>query len=71
MSYTPVELRHVRVRRGLFGYKRSAVEQLLLEVADSFEDVWRERGELADEVAAEAGLAREEQAKNADAGRVA
>jgi cell division initiation protein len=50
MSYTPVELRHVRVGRGLFGYKRTAVEQLLLEVADSFEDVWRERGELADEV---------------------
>jgi cell division initiation protein len=50
MSYTPVELRHVRVGRGLFGYKRSAVEQLLLEVADSFEDVWRERGELADQV---------------------
>jgi cell division initiation protein len=38
------------MRRGLLGYKRSAVEQLLLEVADSFEDVWRERGELADQV---------------------
>jgi cell division initiation protein len=50
MSYTPVELRHVRVARGLFGYKRAAVEQLLLDVADSFEGVWRERGELADEV---------------------
>ena len=50
MSYTPVELRHVRLGRGLLGYKRSAVEQLLVEVADSFEDVWRERGELADEV---------------------
>jgi cell division initiation protein len=50
MSYTPVELRHVRLRRGLLGYKRSAVDQLLVEVADSFEDVWRERGELADEV---------------------
>lgn len=50
MPYTPVELRHVRIGRGLFGYKRGAVEQLLLEVADSFEDVWRERGELADEV---------------------
>jgi cell division initiation protein len=50
MSYTPVELRHVRVGRGLFGYKRAAVEQLLLDVADSFEDVWRERAELADEV---------------------
>lgn len=52
MSYTPVDLRHVRIGRGLFGYQRSAVEQLLLEVADSFEDVWRERGELGDQVEA-------------------
>jgi cell division initiation protein len=50
MSYTPVELRHIRLRRGLLGYNRAAVEQLLREVADSFEDVWRERGELSDEV---------------------
>jgi cell division initiation protein len=50
MSYTPVELRHVRVGRGVWGYRRGAVEQLLLEVADSFEEVWRERGELSDEV---------------------
>jgi cell division initiation protein len=50
MGYTPVELRHVRVSRGLFGYKRDAVEELLLDVADSFENVWRERGELADQV---------------------
>ncbi len=48
MPYTPVELRHVRISRGLLGYKRDVVEQLLLEVADSFEEVWRERGELAD-----------------------
>jgi cell division initiation protein len=52
MPYTPVELRHVRIGRGMFGYKRDAVEQLLLEVADSFEDVWRERGELDDRVEA-------------------
>lgn len=50
MSYTPVELRHVRIGRGLFGYDRRAVEQLLLGVADSFEEVWSERGELADEL---------------------
>jgi cell division initiation protein len=50
MSYTPVELRHVRIGRGLFGYRRSAVEELLNDVADSFENVWRERGELADQV---------------------
>jgi cell division septum initiation protein DivIVA len=49
MRYTPVELRHVRLRRSLLGgYKRSEAEILLSDVADSFEDVWRERGELAD-----------------------
>ena len=50
MSYTPVELRHVRLRRGLFGYRRGTVDRLLEEVADSFEAVWRERGELEDKV---------------------
>lgn len=50
MAYTPVELRHVRVSRSLFGYNKSAVEQLLDEVADSFENVWRERGMLDEKV---------------------
>jgi len=50
MPYTPVELRHVRIRRGLLGYMRDTVDQLLLDVADSFEVVWRERGELEDRV---------------------
>ena len=44
MSYTPVELRHVRVGRSLFGYNRSMVEQVIEEVAQSFEATWRERG---------------------------
>ena len=49
MRYTPVELRHVRLKRSFFGgYKRSEADVVLAEVADSFEDVWRERGELAD-----------------------
>jgi cell division initiation protein len=49
MRYTPVELRHVRLGRGLFGgYKRAETDALLSDVADSFEDVWRERGELSD-----------------------
>ena len=49
MRYTPVELRHVRLGRSLFGgYKRAEADVLLSDVADSFEDVWRERGELAD-----------------------
>jgi cell division initiation protein len=51
MRYTPVELRHVRLGRTFFGgYKRQETMQLLEEVADSFEDVWRERGELTDKL---------------------
>jgi cell division initiation protein len=50
MSYTPVELRHVQVGRSLLGYKRDDVEKILDEVADSFETVWRDRGDLAERV---------------------
>lgn len=50
MSYAPVELRHVRLPRGMFGYKREAVDLLLEDVARSYEDVWRERAELADRI---------------------
>ena len=50
MPYTPVELRHVKIGRALFGYKRAEAERILDEVADSFEDVWRDRGELSDKV---------------------
>jgi DivIVA domain-containing protein len=53
MAYTPVELRHVKPQRALVrGYRRRAVDELLEDVADSFEVVWRERGELADRVEA-------------------
>jgi cell division initiation protein len=50
MGMTPVEIRHVPIGRGLWGYRRGAVEQLLDEVADSFEDVWRERADFADRI---------------------
>jgi cell division initiation protein len=50
MSLTPVEIRHVHLRRGVRGYKRDEVDKLLLDVAASFEDVWRERADLADHV---------------------
>ncbi len=51
MRYTPVELRHVKIGRSLLGgYRRRETEQLLEDVADSFEDVWRERGELTDKL---------------------
>src|SRR5205085_4228993 len=50
VAYTPVELRHITLERGLRGYKRRAVDQLVSDIADSFEDVWRERADLADRV---------------------
>jgi cell division initiation protein len=50
MAYTPVEIRHIKPRKGVFGYKRDAVDRMLIEVADSFEDVWRERADLADRI---------------------
>jgi cell division initiation protein len=50
MGLTPVEIRHVPIGRGLWGYRRGAVERLLDEVADSFEEVWRERADFADRI---------------------
>jgi cell division initiation protein len=49
MSLTPVEIKHVELRRTWFrGYRRGIVDRLLTDIADSFEDVWRERADLAD-----------------------
>ena len=50
MGLTPVEVRHIRLGRAILGYSRSAVDGALDEVARSFEDVWRERADLADKV---------------------
>jgi cell division initiation protein len=50
MSYTPVEIRHVKLRRGFLGYRRKAVDHLLDEISESFEDVWRDRADNADRV---------------------
>jgi cell division initiation protein len=50
MSYTPVEIRHLRLGRRLLGYDRRATDRLLEDVAASFEDVWRERADLRDEL---------------------
>jgi cell division initiation protein len=51
VAITPVEIRHVRLKRGpLGGYRRGPTERLLLEIADSFEEVWRERADLIDRV---------------------
>jgi cell division septum initiation protein DivIVA len=50
MRYSPVELRHVTLKRGLLGYRRSDVDELIADAATSFEEVWAERGEFADEL---------------------
>jgi cell division initiation protein len=50
MALTPVEIRHIRLGRGLFGYRRGPADQTLEEIASSFEEVWRDRADLADKV---------------------
>ena len=50
MSLTPVEIRHLDLRRGLLGYKRAYVHRVMDDIAESFEAVWRERAELMERV---------------------
>jgi cell division initiation protein len=51
MALTPVEIRHVTFSRSLFGgYKRGVVDELVDDIVASFEDVWRDRADLADKV---------------------
>ena len=50
MALTPVEVRHVKLGRALLGYKRDQTDDVLDEIVASFEDVWRERADLADKV---------------------
>src|ERR687883_951124 len=51
MALTPVEIRHLEPAKTLLrGYKRRAVDDLLDQIVLSFEDVWRERADLADKV---------------------
>src|SRR5579875_2859296 len=51
MALTPVEIRHLTPPRALVGgYRAGATDRLLEEIAASFEDVWRERADLADKV---------------------
>jgi cell division initiation protein len=51
MTLTPVEIRHLKPGKTLVGgYSRAGIDALLDEIAASFEDVWRERADLADKV---------------------
>jgi cell division initiation protein len=60
MALTPVEIRHVTLKRALArGYRRDDVDELLEDIVASFEDVWRERADLRDKVESlEADLVR-------------
>jgi cell division initiation protein len=50
MTLSPAELRHERPGRGLLGYRRTDVDRLLVEATVAYENVWRERAELTDQV---------------------
>ena len=50
MALTPVEIRHPP--SSVRGYDRMHTDRLFAEIAASFEDVWRERADLADKVEA-------------------
>lgn len=50
MALTPVEIRHLQPPKGFMGYKRAPTDKVFAEIATSFEDVWRERADLADKV---------------------
>src|SRR5262245_61659672 len=51
MAIAPVEIRHVRLTKSVLGgYRKRRVNELLEEIADSFEEVWREREDLRDKV---------------------
>ena len=51
MTLTPVEIRHLKPSKVFIGgYDRDTIDRLLEEIVSSFEDVWRERADLADKV---------------------
>jgi cell division initiation protein len=50
MTISPVELHHLGLRRGLLGYRRQPVDRLMEEIAESFEEVWRQRADFADRI---------------------
>jgi cell division septum initiation protein DivIVA len=50
MTISPVELHHIGLKRGLLGYRRQPVDRLIDEIAESFEEVWRQRADFADRI---------------------
>ena len=50
MALTPVEIRHISLRKAFFGYQIRQTDDLLADIVNSFEDVWRDRADLADKI---------------------
>src|SRR5688500_13805594 len=50
MALTPVEIRHVKLGKGFWGYRQGSTDRLLEEIVASFEEVWRERADLEDKL---------------------
>jgi cell division initiation protein len=50
MALTPVEIRHVKLGKGFWGYRQTTTDRLLEEIVASFEEVWRERADLEDKL---------------------
>lgn len=50
MALSPEEIRHVSIKRRVRGYDRRETEQLLEEIAQSFEAVWHQRSNLYEDV---------------------
>ncbi|HEY3105377.1 MAG TPA: DivIVA domain-containing protein [Gaiellaceae bacterium] len=66
MSLTPVEIRHVKIGRKPLGYDRDTTDELLTDIVASFEQVWRERADLRDEMEnLEAELGRQKEIEGA------
>ena len=48
MALAPVEIRHTKLTRSLFGgYRKRATNEFLEQITESFEETWREREDLA------------------------
>jgi cell division initiation protein len=66
VSLTPVEIRHVKLGRRPLGYDRASTDKLLTDIVSSFEQVWRERADLRDEIEEiETELARQKEIEGA------
>lgn len=51
MPITPVEIRHLQLKRSVLGgYRRGIVDRLLEQIATDYEQVWRERADFSDRI---------------------